>query len=114
MRLDAKGRRTLSRVRWGRITHWTKEKPKAAPINARSETVATSGMFREAFERRRCLVPADGFYEWQGQRPPKRPYFIHRKDDGPFAFAGLWERWTPDEGAEPVRHSRSSRRLRTT
>jgi putative SOS response-associated peptidase YedK len=90
VRLDAKGERTVSLVRWGLIPHWTKGKPKTAPINARSETVASSGMFRQAFERRRCLVPADGFYEWQGKKPPKQPYFIHMKDDGLFAFAGLW------------------------
>ena len=76
--------------------------PKLQPINAKSETAATSGMFRRAMERRRCLVPADGFYEWKGAKPPKQPYFIHLKDGAPFAFAGLWERWTPEEGAKPV------------
>ena len=102
VRLDAKGERTVSRVRWGLIPHWMKGKPKTAPINARAETAMTGGMFRQAFERRRCLVPADGFYEWQGKTPPKQPYYIRMKDDALFAFAGLWERWTPEEGAEPV------------
>jgi putative SOS response-associated peptidase YedK len=59
-------------------------------------------MFRKAFERRRCLVPADGFYEWQGAKPPKQPYFIHKPDDGQFAFAGLWERWKAPKDAEPL------------
>jgi putative SOS response-associated peptidase YedK len=67
-------------------------------INARSETLAEKPMFRSAVRRRRCLIPVDGFYEWQqsavGSRGKKQPYFIHRPDDGPFAFAGLWETWT--------------------
>jgi putative SOS response-associated peptidase YedK len=65
-------------------------------------------MFRSAVRRRRCLIPVDGFYEWQsrragtdGGRGKKQPYFIHRPDDGPFAFAGLWESWTPTKSGEP-------------
>ena len=88
-------------ARWGLIPAWSKEKPKVKPINARCETVATSGMFRQAFQRRRCLVPADGFLEWQGAKPPKQPFFIHLKSDSSFAFAGLWEQWKPKDG-EPV------------
>jgi putative SOS response-associated peptidase YedK len=92
--VDENGRRVVSLARWGLIPAWAKEAPKIRPINARAETVATSGMFRAALERRRCLIPADGFYEWQA--PPsgkgrKQPFFIHFKDDRPFAFAGLWE-----------------------
>jgi putative SOS response-associated peptidase YedK len=101
VRLSDRGRELLP-MRWGFIASWTMGKPKIAPINAKCETVAASGMFRQAFQRRRCLVPADGFYEWKGAKPPKQPFFIHRKDDAPFAFAGLWERWKPVEGAEPV------------
>lgn len=59
-------------------------------------------MFRQAMQRRRCLVPADGFYEWQGKTPPKQPYFIHMSDDAPFAFAGIWERWRASPDAEPI------------
>jgi putative SOS response-associated peptidase YedK len=78
--------------------------PKIQPINARAETLGTSGMFREAFKRRRCLIPADGFYEWKKSpdKKTKQPYFIHFKDDRPFAFGGLWERWKSDESAEPL------------
>lgn len=89
-------------ARWGLIPHWTKGKPRTQPINARSETAGRSPMFRQAMQRRRCLVPADGFYEWQGNKPPKQPFFIRMKDDAPFCFAGLWERWQPEDVADPV------------
>jgi putative SOS response-associated peptidase YedK len=102
VRLTSEGERVVEFMRWGLIPYWTKAKPKNCPCNARAETVASSGMFKSAFERRRCLVPADGFYEWQGSKPPKQPYFIRRSDDRLFAFAGLWERWHPDKDAEPV------------
>jgi putative SOS response-associated peptidase YedK len=88
-------------ARWGLIPSWSKEKPKFQPINARAETVGSSGMFRKSLHCRRCLVPADGFYEWQGAKPPKQPFFISMKSDAPFAFAGLWEQWTPT-GGEPI------------
>jgi putative SOS response-associated peptidase YedK len=71
-------------------------------INARSESAHHKPAFRDAFARRRCLIPADGFYEWkqpEGGTGPKRPQWIHRPDRRPFAFAGLWERWRPREGA---------------
>ena len=102
VRLNAEDKGTIRQAKWGLIPSWTKAKPKLAPINARCETAATSGMFRQALDRRRCLIPADGFYEWKGAKPPKQPYFIHRKDDALFSFAGLWERWKPDPGAEPI------------
>jgi putative SOS response-associated peptidase YedK len=102
VRTNSAGARIARLVRWGLVPSWTKGKPKVQPINAKCETAATSGMFRQAMGRRRCLVPADGFYEWRGKTPPKQPYFIHMKDDEPFAFAGLWERWKPAEDAEPV------------
>src|SRR4051812_48506076 len=71
VRLNAAGQRSIGLVKWGLIPHWVKGKPRAAPINARCETAATSGMFREAMDRRRCLVIADGFFEWKGDRAPK-------------------------------------------
>jgi putative SOS response-associated peptidase YedK len=101
VRMD-NGERVLSCAQWGFIPEWAKELPKVKPINAKSETVSTSGMFRRAFNSRRCLIPTDGFYEWQGTKPPKQPYFIHRKDDALFAFAGLWEQWKPEKDSEPI------------
>jgi putative SOS response-associated peptidase YedK len=69
-------------------------------INARSETVAEKPSFRAAFKTRRCLVLTDGYYEWQQRGSRKQPYFFHRSDDQPFAFAGLWERWLdPQSGS---------------
>lgn len=102
IRLNKDGERVIDLVRWGLIPHWTKGKPKSQPINARAETVATSGMFRHALDRRRCLVPADGFYEWLKKGDVKQPIYIHLQDDRPFGFAGLWERWAPDESSERV------------
>jgi putative SOS response-associated peptidase YedK len=102
VRLNKDSQRTISAAKWGLIPSWAKSLPKTQPINARAETVATSGMFRQAFARRRCLVPADGFYEWKGAKPPKQPYFIRRDDDGVFSFAGLRERWKPSPDDDPL------------
>lgn len=102
IRLNSASRPAGGLVAWGLVPSWTRGTPKVKPINARAETIASSGMFQQAFDRRRCLVPADGFYEWQGAKPPKQPMFIHLPDDRPFAFAGLWERWIPDPAAEPL------------
>src|SRR6266852_9641821 len=90
--------RKLAMLRWGLIPPWIKDPTSGAqPINAKSETVAEKPMFREAFKRRRCLVPADGFYEWKQEGGRKRPVYIRMKDGEPFAFAGLWERWVGEE-----------------
>jgi putative SOS response-associated peptidase YedK len=86
--------RALDLLRWGLVPLWAKDLafgPKC--INARSETVATNKIFRDAFERRRCLIPADGFYEWQKTGGKTQPYAIVPAEGGVFAFAGLWERW---------------------
>lgn len=93
-RLSEMGWRELVLLRWGLIPSWSKD-PKTgySTINARAETVAIKPAYRSAFKKRRCLIPADGFYEWKAARPRKLPYFIHRKDGEPFAFAGLWEHW---------------------
>ena len=98
----AEGRRRFALVRWGFVPSWVKEiKPGKPLINARAETVADKPSFRNAMKRRRCLIPADGFYEWQGDIPGrKQPYFVHRPDGGPFAFAGLWEHWQGSDGSE--------------
>jgi putative SOS response-associated peptidase YedK len=92
------GRRELVFLRWGLIPSWTKDPAIGnRMINARAETVAEKPAFRAAFRRRRCLVAADGFYEWQQTGKQKQPYFIRMRDDRPFGFAGLWESW---EGAD--------------
>jgi putative SOS response-associated peptidase YedK len=78
-------------ARWGLIPFWMKEKPKVPHVNARAETVAKLPMFREAFAKRPCLIPATGFYEWEKRENGKQPYRFMRKDLEPFAFAGIWE-----------------------
>ena len=78
-------------ARWGLIPFWMKEKPKVPHINARAETVHKLPLFREAFAKRRCLIPATGSYEWQKREDGKQPYRFRRKDLEPFAFAGVWE-----------------------
>jgi putative SOS response-associated peptidase YedK len=86
--------RELKFFKWGLIPSWAKDKSIGARlINARSETVTEKPAFREAFKRRRCLIPADGFYEWQRTGGKKQPYFFRMRDESPFGFAGLWERW---------------------
>ncbi len=85
-------------VRWGLVPSWAKD-AKLAQINARAETAPDKPMFRSAFRKRRCLIPASGFYEWQatgGKR--KQPFCIRLADDRPFSFAGLWERWEGPDG----------------
>ena len=97
------GDRGLSMLRWGLIPVWSK-KPNIgySLINARSETVASKPAFRAAYRARRCLIPADGFYEWVRKGSVKQPYLIGLKDGGMMAFAGLWERWfIPEDVALP-------------
>src|SRR5262245_12184656 len=88
-------------MKWGLVPFWAKD-PKSSykTINARAETVASSPVFREAFKRRRCLVPVSGFYEWQQTERGKLPYFIRLKDTELFAFAGLYDVWKDAEGKE--------------
>jgi putative SOS response-associated peptidase YedK len=82
--------RQLELLRWGLIPPWAEDaKVGSRMINARAETVATTPAFRRAFQTRRCLIIADGFYEWHN----RVPHLIHRRDNRPFAFAGLWDRW---------------------
>jgi putative SOS response-associated peptidase YedK len=87
-------RRDLSLLRWGLIPSWAKDASGAARmINARAETAATLPAFREALKLRRCLIPADGFYEWHRSSTTKQPYCFEVRDGELFAFAGLWDRW---------------------
>lgn len=101
VRRDPEGGREWALVYWGLIPSWSKDPSMGAKmINARGETVAEKPSFRAAMKRRRCLVPADGFYEWKRTGSAKQPYFIHMQDGRPFAFAGLWEMWTSPDGSE--------------
>jgi putative SOS response-associated peptidase YedK len=93
------GERSLDLLTWGLVQHFNKDlKAFKRPINTRAETVATSGMFRGALASRRCLVPADAFYEWRAMADGKQPYAIARADGEPLAFAGLWEGWRGPDG----------------
>ena len=95
------GARRFALLRWGFIPSWVKEvKPGKPLINARGETVLEKPSFRNAMRRRRCLVPADGYYEWSGPEGRKTPYFVQRSDKGLFALAGLWEHWMGADGSE--------------
>lgn len=91
--------RQLSIMKWGLIPHWSKDGSGAAgTINARSETAATKPAFRDPLKFRRCIIPADGFYEWKRARSAKHPYCFEIKDGELFAFAGLWDGWKNAEG----------------
>jgi putative SOS response-associated peptidase YedK len=97
----ADGQRQFALVRWGFIPSWVKD-PKTVSLmfNARGETAAEKPAYRNAMKRRRCLVPADGFYEWKRDGDRKRPFWVHARDRAPVAFAGLWETWTGPNGEE--------------
>ena len=96
--------RELLMVRWGLVPPWAGDlKGGARLINARCETVDRIRPFREAYQRRRCLVPADGFFEWRKDGKARQPFLFRRKDRGPFAFAGLWERWREPADGSVVR-----------
>jgi putative SOS response-associated peptidase YedK len=100
--------RVLDRVRWGLVPFWAKDISIGDKlINARSETITEKPAYRRAFERRRCIIPADGFYEWRPvdgpKSKPRQPYFIRRLDGEPLAFAGLWESWYDPAQDEPER-----------
>ena len=89
----------IRQLRWGLIPSWAKDMSMGARmINARAETVAEKPAFRSAFRQRRCLLVADGFYEWQRLEGKKQPFYFRLQDQQPFAFAGLWEHWQSPEG----------------
>ena len=93
-RLDPAGRRVLSLLRWGLVPSWARDRAIGSRlINARSETVAGKPAFRAAFRRRRCLVPANGWFEWRRTPVGKAPYWISLTHGRPFSLAGLWEAW---------------------
>jgi putative SOS response-associated peptidase YedK len=105
--LNDGGVRRLDAFHWGLVPIWAKDPRQGSKmINARAETLAAKNAYKPAFKRRRCIIPADGFYEWKkipGQKT-KEPHFIHRPDGEPLAFAGLWEVWRgPDKQGDPLR-----------
>lgn len=100
IRQSPEGQRVLHLLRWGLVPHWAKDPTIGNKLNnARAETVAEKPSFREAFKRRRCLIPASGFYEWKTEGKQKQPYFISLRPGELLAMAGLWETWqSPDGG----------------
>jgi putative SOS response-associated peptidase YedK len=105
--LNDGGVRRLDAFHWGLVPIWAKDPRQGSKmINARAETLAAKNAYKPAFKRRRCIIPADGFYEWKkipGQKT-KEPHFIHRPEGEPLAFAGLWEVWRgPDKQGDPLR-----------
>jgi putative SOS response-associated peptidase YedK len=100
---QAEGQRTLSLIRWGLIPSWAKDLKKV-PLNnnARAETIAEKPMFRSAYKRRRCIIPASSFFEWLTEGKVKTPFVFKRPDDVPLAFAGIWETWKDNETSEDV------------
>jgi putative SOS response-associated peptidase YedK len=97
-RVSETGAREIALLRWGLVPHWARAvDDKYRMINARAESVASKPAFRTPFRRRRCLVPADGYYEWKAIGKRKQPYFICMQDEAPFFLAGLWDRWGKGE-----------------
>jgi putative SOS response-associated peptidase YedK len=97
------GAREVAMMRWGLVPFWARDlKIGATMINARAETLGEKPAFRNALQQRRCIIPATGFFEWQGGPGRKRAFAITVPDRPLFAFAGLWERWKPKGGGEPV------------
>ena len=103
VRLAADGTREIAMLRWGLVPYWAKDPAVGTKmINARCEGVEAKPAFRAAIEKRRCIVPATGFFEWKGVAGRKQPFAITLPDRHVFGFAGLWERWKPREGGEPM------------
>jgi putative SOS response-associated peptidase YedK len=99
--LSEGGERRLELLRWGLIPSWADDPGIGSRmINARAETAPEKPSFRRAFRERRCLIPADGFYEWKRTNGTKQPYYIRMREGRPFAFAGLWESWRDEGGPE--------------
>jgi putative SOS response-associated peptidase YedK len=95
-------RRLLGTMRWGFVPHWAPDRT-SIQINARSETIATKPMFRDSFARKRCIIPADGFYEWEPKDKGRTPHWVFRADGFPMAFAGVWSTWNDPDTGERLR-----------
>jgi putative SOS response-associated peptidase YedK len=99
VRQSPEGRRVLHLLRWGLVPHWAQDAASGARLNnARGESVAAKPSFRDGFRRRRCLIPASGFYEWRTDGGSKQPYYISAADGEPLALGGLWESWRAPDG----------------
>ena len=99
IRQSPEGKRVLQGLHWGLLPHWVKTPQLASrPINARLETLTDKPYFREAFRKRRCLIPADGFYEWAREGKTRQPFYFAQESQAPMALAGLWESWTAPDG----------------
>jgi putative SOS response-associated peptidase YedK len=97
------GENWLNKFHWGLVPFWAKDISIGnRMINARAESISEKPSFREAFKKRRCLIPADGFYEWKGEKGRKQPMFITMPDKKPFAFAGLWEAWRKKDDLDTI------------
>jgi putative SOS response-associated peptidase YedK len=93
----------LEKLHWGLVPFWAKDISIGIKlINARAETIASKPSFRNAFKKRRCLIPADGFYEWKGPKGQKQPMLITLPESKPFAFAGLWETWNKKDDQDTI------------
>lgn len=103
LREEQPGRRQVALLHWGLIPSWARDRSVGnRMINARAETLSERPAYRAAFRRRRCVVLADGWYEWQVAASGKQPWFIHSRDGAPLGLAGLWETWRDPAGGEPV------------
>src|SRR5450755_3271449 len=105
IRLDREGRRDLVSMRWSLVPYFCKKSLKEVPttFNARAETIAEKPMFRDSFKRRRCIIPASGFFEWTGEKADKQPHLFTAADGAPIlAFAGLWDKWHDPVSGEDV------------
>ena len=100
---EHRGERMLGVFRWGLIPHWARDRKGPLNINARAETVATRPAFRDSLRRRRCLVPAGGFFEWGPKDQGRRPHYVTMAEDRPMAFAGIWSPWRDPETKEWTR-----------
>ncbi|MGB6441573.1 MAG: SOS response-associated peptidase, partial [Methyloceanibacter sp.] len=102
--VERDGKRDLVPMRWGLVPWWWKKKAKETPatFNARAETVASKPMFRDSFKRKRCLIPASGYYEWQATPTGKQPYYYTARDGSPLTIAGLWDEWKDSETGLPL------------
>lgn len=99
IRYSPEGKRVLHLLRWGLVPHWAKDPTIGTKLNnARGESVSEKPSFRDAFKRRRCLIPADGFYEWKTEGDIKQPYYVSLKSGAPMAMGGLWESWRRPDG----------------